>query len=215
MGRMRRGQVAPCPDNLGYAILSDCLGGTLPVREHKTANGRGIVAGRKQNQATKGKAKTAARPARAAPARKKRAAAGANKRKAGGRKAYRPKPNEKYMNPKQVRYFHELLTQRRRELLEEVDRTVHHLQGEATQFPDPTDRASQEEEFALELRTRDRERQLIYKIDEAIRELGNGEYGYCRECGAEIGLHRLEARPMATLCIDCKRLDEIRERQYK
>jgi DnaK suppressor protein len=97
--------------------------------------------------------------------------------------------------------------------MEEVDRTVHHMQDEATNFPDPNDRATQESEFSLELRTRDRERKLIKKIDEALGRLDNGDYGYCEGCGVEIGIRRLEARPTATLCIDCKTLDEIREKQ--
>ena len=95
----------------------------------------------------------------------------------------------------------------------EVDRTVHHMQDGAINFPDPNDRASQEEEFALELRTRDRERKLIRKIDVTLISLKTGDYGYCEFCGAEIGFKRLEARPTATLCIDCKILDEIKERQ--
>ena len=95
----------------------------------------------------------------------------------------------------------------------EVDRTMHHMQDEAANFPDPNDRATQEEEFALELRTRDRERKLIKKIDEAVLTLETRDYGYCELCGVEIGVGRLEARPTATLCIDCKTLDEIKERQ--
>ena len=97
--------------------------------------------------------------------------------------------------------------------MEEVDRTVHHMQDEAANFPDPNDRATQESEFSLELRTRDRERKLIKKIDEALTTLEAGEYGYCDSCGVEIGIRRLEARPTATQCIDCKTLDEIREKQ--
>ncbi|MFQ5488968.1 MAG: RNA polymerase-binding protein DksA, partial [Gammaproteobacteria bacterium] len=99
------------------------------------------------------------------------------------------------------------------ELLEEMERTVHHLQDEAANFPDPNDRASQESEFALELRTRDRERKLIKKIDESLAKLDSLDYGYCDVCGVEIGIRRLEARPTANLCIDCKTLDEIREKQ--
>ena len=97
--------------------------------------------------------------------------------------------------------------------MEEVDRTVHHMQDDAANFPDPNDRATQEEEFALELRTRDRERKLIKKINESLSDLDAGTYGYCETCGVEIGVKRLEARPTATLCIDCKTLDEIREKQ--
>ncbi|NNF16303.1 MAG: RNA polymerase-binding protein DksA, partial [Gammaproteobacteria bacterium] len=98
-------------------------------------------------------------------------------------------------------------------LMEEVDRTVHHMKDEAANFPDPNDRATQESEFSLELRTRDRERKLIKKIEEALAMVGSGDYGYCESCGVEISIRRLEARPTATLCIDCKTLDEIRERQ--
>jgi len=97
--------------------------------------------------------------------------------------------------------------------MEEVDKTVHHMQDEAANFPDPNDRATQESEFAMELRARDRERKLIKKIDESLDNLNTGDYGYCDVCGIEIGLRRLEARPTATQCIDCKTLDEIRERQ--
>ncbi|MBI5451212.1 MAG: RNA polymerase-binding protein DksA [Gammaproteobacteria bacterium] len=119
------------------------------------------------------------------------------------------------MNPRQVTHFRQLLQNWKRELMEEVDRTVHHMQDEAANFPDPNDRATQESEFALELRARDRERKLIKKIDESLDNLENGEYGYCEICGIEIGIRRLEARPTANLCIDCKTLDEIRERQMK
>jgi DnaK suppressor protein len=96
--------------------------------------------------------------------------------------------------------------------MQEVDRTMSHMQDEAANFPDPNDRATQEEEFTLELRTRDRERKLIKKIEESLVDLDKGDYGYCESCGTEIGIRRLEARPTATLCIDCKTLDEIREK---
>jgi len=129
------------------------------------------------------------------------------------RKAYQKKAGEEYMNPDQVEHFRKILNDWKRDLLEEVDRTVHHMQDEASNFPDPNDRATQEEEFALELRTRDRERKLIKKINEALLSLDTGEYGYCEVCGVEIGIKRLEARPTATLCIDCKTLDEIKEKQ--
>lgn len=126
---------------------------------------------------------------------------------------YQEKKGEEYMNPIQVEHFRMLLLSWKRDLMEEVDRTVHHMQDEASNFPDPNDRATQEEEFALELRTRDRERKLIKKIDESLATLDSGDYGYCEVCGVEIGVKRLEARPTATLCIDCKTLDEIKERQ--
>lgn len=126
---------------------------------------------------------------------------------------YTEKKGEDYMGAEQTEHFREILNAWKHDLMQEVDRTVHHMQDEAANFPDPSDRASQEEEFALELRTRDRERKLIRKIDEAILTLDSGDYGYCDVCGIEIGVRRLEARPTATQCIDCKTLDEIKERQ--
>lgn len=129
------------------------------------------------------------------------------------RAPYQKKTGEEYMSPAQVEHFRLLLLDWKRDLLEEVDRTVHHMQDEAANFPDPNDRATQEEEFALELRTRDRERKLIKKINDALTSLDNNDYGYCEQCGVEIGIQRLEARPTATLCIDCKTLDEIKEKQ--
>ena len=110
-------------------------------------------------------------------------------------------------------HFVAILNNWKKELMEEVDRTVHHMQDEAANFPDPADRASQEEEFSLELRTRDRERKLIKKIDETLQLIEDNDYGWCESCGVEIGIRRLEARPTATLCIDCKTLAEIKEKQ--
>ncbi|MEY2699737.1 MAG: hypothetical protein RIQ52_492 [Pseudomonadota bacterium] len=126
---------------------------------------------------------------------------------------YESKPDEEYMNDAQVEHFRVILQGWKAELMQEVDRTVHHMKDEAANFPDPNDRATQESEFSLELRTRDRERKLIKKIEDSIESLERGDYGYCETCGIEIGLRRLEARPTATQCIDCKTLDEIRERQ--
>ena len=117
------------------------------------------------------------------------------------------------MNAKQHKHFRAILETLKSELLQDVERTVHTMQEEATVFADPNDRASQESDIALELRNRDRERKLIKKIDEALGSLENGEYGYCDSCGVEIGLKRLEARPTATMCIDCKTLEELREKQ--
>jgi DnaK suppressor protein len=125
---------------------------------------------------------------------------------------YEPKKDEEYMNDAQVEHFRSILTAWKKELMEEVDRTVHHMQDEAANFPDPNDRATQESEFTMELRARDRERKLIKKIEESINQLDAGDYGYCEQCGIEIGIRRLEARPTATLCIDCKTLDEIKEK---
>ena len=126
---------------------------------------------------------------------------------------YVPKKGEDYMNAKQRTHFRKILENLKAELSEEIDRTVHTMQDEATVFADPNDRASQESDMALELRNRDRERKLIKKIEETIAKIDSGDYGYCDSCGVEIGLKRLEARPTATLCVDCKTLDELRERQ--
>ena len=125
---------------------------------------------------------------------------------------YKIKKGEEYMSEAQVEHFHNILGHWKQELMEEVDRTVHHMQDEAANFPDPNDRASQESDFTMELRTRDRERKLIKKIDESIDLLDSGDYGYCDDCGIEIGIRRLEARPTANQCIDCKSLSEIREK---
>lgn len=126
---------------------------------------------------------------------------------------YKPKKTEDYMSESQLGHFNSILMGWKQELMEEVDRTLHHMQDEAANFPDPLDRAAQEEEFSLELRTRDRERKLIRNIDNMLTRIDSKEYGFCEGCGAEIGIRRLEARPTAVLCIDCKTFDEIRERQ--
>ena len=126
---------------------------------------------------------------------------------------YKPKAREEYMNPKQLAHFKTILEEMKRGLSQDIDRTVHTMQDEATIFADPNDRASQESDMALELRNRDRERKLIKKINETLGKIEAEDYGYCESCGVEIGLKRLEARPTATLCIDCKTLDELREKQ--
>ena len=130
-----------------------------------------------------------------------------------GIEPYQIKKGDEYMDEPMYEHFRDLLRAWKKELMDEVDRTVHHMQDEAANFPDPNDRATQESEFSLELRTRDRERKLIKKIDESMVAIDNNEYGYCESCGIEIGVRRLEARPTASLCIDCKTLDEIREKQ--
>ncbi|MFZ1643024.1 MAG: RNA polymerase-binding protein DksA [Candidatus Contendobacter sp.] len=127
--------------------------------------------------------------------------------------AYQPTAGEDYMSDAQLAHFRQVLLEWKQSLLNEVDRTVNHMQDESTTFPDPNDRATQEEEFSLELRTRDRERKLLKKISESIAQIESGDYGYCEACGVEIGLPRMLARPTATLCIDCKMLEEIREKQ--
>jgi DnaK suppressor protein len=110
-------------------------------------------------------------------------------------------------------HFRKILEAVKKELSEDIDRTVHTMQDEATVFADPNDRASQETDMAIELRNRDRERKLIKKIDETLGRIESGDYGFCDKCGVEIGIKRLEARPTATLCIDCKTLDELKEKQ--
>ena len=127
---------------------------------------------------------------------------------------YIVKRGEQYMSKEQSEHFRQILLNWKRDLMEEVDRTVTHMKDEAANFPDPNDRATQEEEFSLELRTRDRERKLIRKIDEALKRIEDGSYGYCLETGEEIGIKRLEARPVATLSIEAQERRERRERQY-
>ena len=126
---------------------------------------------------------------------------------------YSAKKGEEYMSSKQLTHFRTILETLKVELMSDIERTVHTMQDEATVFADPNDRASQETDIAIELRNRDRERKLIKKIEETIDRIENGDYGYCNGCGVEIGIKRLEARPTATLCIDCKTLEEVRERQ--
>ncbi len=126
---------------------------------------------------------------------------------------YKPKKGEEYMNPKQLDHFRQIMNGIKASLGADIDRTVHTMQDEATVFADPNDRATQESDVSLELRNRDRERKLIKNIDKMLARIEAGDYGYCDKCGIEIGLSRLEARPTATLCIDCKTLDEIREKQ--
>ncbi|MEH6471184.1 MAG: RNA polymerase-binding protein DksA [Halopseudomonas sp.] len=126
---------------------------------------------------------------------------------------YQTQKGEEYMNEPQRDHFKNILNAWKRELMEEVDSTIHHMQEEAANFADPADRASQEEEFSLELRTRDRERKLTKKINETLERIEQDDYGFCDSCGVEIGIRRLEARPTATQCIDCKTLAEIKEKQ--
>jgi len=129
-------------------------------------------------------------------------------------KPYIPRRGEQYMGKEQLDHFRNILNTWKRDLMQEVDRTVLHMKDEAANFPDPNDRATQESEFSLELRTRDRERKLIRKIEEAIKRIDDGSYGYCVETGEEIGIKRLEARPVATLCVEAQERRERRERQY-
>ncbi len=132
-----------------------------------------------------------------------------------GVEPYQEKAGEEYMSPEQTAHFTKILEAWRNQLREEVDRTVHHMQDEAANFPDPVDRASQEEEFSLELRNRDRERRLIKKIEKTLNKIEEDDFGFCDSCGIEIGIRRLEARPTADLCIDCKTLAEMKEKQMQ
>ena len=126
---------------------------------------------------------------------------------------YEAKEGEEYMSARQLAHFRKILESLKKELSEDIDRTVHTMQDEATVFADPNDRASQETDMAIELRNRDRERKLIKKIEETVARIDGDDYGFCDKCGVEIGIKRLEARPTATLCIDCKTLDELKEKQ--
>ena len=127
---------------------------------------------------------------------------------------YKPKKNEEYMNSQQLEHFRIILSNWRLELMEQVDGTVNNLQEKAGSLPDPNDRASQESEFGLELKTRDRERKLLRKIASALSRIDDGSYGFCEETGEEIGLRRLEARPIATLCFEAQERHEITEQHY-
>ena len=128
---------------------------------------------------------------------------------------YKPNRGEEYMSDDQLKHFRNILLSWKKELMEEVDRTVHHMKDEAANFPDPNDRATQESEFGLELRTRDRERKLLKKIDSGLERIEDGSYGLCEETGEEIGLKRLEARPVATLSVEAQERRELAERQYR
>jgi len=132
-----------------------------------------------------------------------------------GIQPYKPRRSEAYMSKEQLKHFGKILGAWKNELMFEVDRTVHHMQDEAANFPDPNDRATQESEFGLELRTRDRERKLLRKIDSALARIDDASYGYCDETGEEIGLKRLEARPVATLCLEAQERRELAERQFR
>ncbi|KAF0193224.1 MAG: DnaK suppressor protein [Gammaproteobacteria bacterium] len=178
------------------------------------AKTRARITAAKQEPVKKPAAKprtVAAKTATAAPAKPAAVPSGST-HEFTGFTPYKMKKGEEYMNKVQRQHFRAILMDWKMELMREVDRTMHHLQDDAANYPDPNDRATQESDFTLELRTRDRERKLIKKIDESLGNLGAGDYGYCEVCGVEIGIRRLEARPTAMQCIDCKTLDEIREK---
>ena len=182
-------------------------------------------AGKKVRTTPVKKKASAGKKVRAAPVKKK-APAGKKARSASARMTvhsdnavlsditpYKKRQGEEYMNRKQLDHFHTILINWKESLMQEVDRTVTHMQADSANHADSADRATQEEGFSLELRERDRERKLIRKIDQALSRLDNSDFGYCKLCGVEIGIRRLEARPTATMCIDCKTFDEIKEKQ--
>ena len=206
------------------------------VTRNKSASGKKASAGKSSkksalNRTASSKKSTraavVARPSRrpavarssasAVPARSSKAAARRGGVLAGpvpGFEPYQPKRGEAYMSEEQLEHFRQLLLAWKRELMEEVDRTMHHMKDDASNPPDPNDRATQETEFGLELRTRDRERKLLKKIESALDRIDNGTYGYCEETGDEIGLRRLEARPVATLCVEAQERRELAEKQF-
>ncbi|MHC8596913.1 RNA polymerase-binding protein DksA [Arenicellales bacterium IMCC55707] len=130
-----------------------------------------------------------------------------------GVKPHKPKRGEPYMGEIQSAHFREILNAWKKELLDDINKTMSVMQDENINLPDPNDRATLETDRSLELRTRDRERKLVKKINDSLVDLDKGDYGYCEDCGVDIGIKRLEARPTASLCIDCKSLSEIREKQ--
>ena len=131
-----------------------------------------------------------------------------------GMKPYKAKAREKYMSNKQLKHFKNILLTWKAQLENEANKTVHHIKNESVNFADPNDRASQESDFSLELRTRDRERKLLKKIQFSIKKIENGSYGYCEETGEEIGLKRLEARPVANLSLEAQERREIKDKQF-
>ncbi len=200
------------------AAVEKAAGPSTAKRVAKKGMPKAAAAGNAPAKPPRAATKKAPRPAAAKRTTTRRAQSGSGAEAGGllsvmGFAPYQPKKGEPYMSDAQIEHFRKVLLGWKRQLMEETERTVHHMQDEAANFPDPNDRATQEEEFSLELRTRDRERKLVKKINEALARIDIGEYGYCEACGVEIGIRRLEARPTATLCIDCKTLDEIREKQ--
>jgi DnaK suppressor protein len=169
-----------------------------------------------RNSAAQAAAEPSSRvPSNAAAAAAKSTRASALSGPVRGFQPYQPKRGEAYMSDEQLEHFRHILMAWKRELMEEVDRTVLHMKDDAANFPDPNDRATQESEFGLELRTRDRERKLLKKIDSALQRIDDRSYGYCEETGDEIGLRRLEARPVATLCVEAQERRELAERQFR
>ena len=182
------------------------------VAKKKAVKKKTVAKTKRKKVATKARKKSAATTGKR---RKARRRSHGNDVDIHGIKPYRTRAGEGYMNEEQMEHFREILFAWKVELMQEVDRTVHHMQDEASNFPDPNDRATQESEFGLELRTRDRERKLLKKIDQALARIDDGAYGFCEETGEEIGLKRLEARPVATLCVEAQERREVAERQFR
>lgn len=180
-------------------------------KKHVSTKKAGAPSKKKPLAATKSTAGKKPPAARSSSARRESVLAGPVR----GFTPYQPKRGEEYMSDAQLGHFRHILIAWKRELMEEVDRTMHHMKDDAANFPDPNDRATQESEFGLELRTRDRERKLLRKIDSALQRIEDGSYGYCEETGEEIGLRRLEARPVATLCVEAQERRELAERQFR
>lgn len=190
--------------------------GAIKAPVKKRAGG-GSSPGKPRSERPKAAQKTPPSAAGKAPATKKktgaRTAAKHGNAAPSAIRPYKRRKGEKYMNRRQLEHFRKLMIAWKGDLMQEVDRTVVHMKADSSNYADSADRATQEEGFSLELRERDRERKLIRKIEEALVRIDSSEYGYCELCGIEIGISRLEARPTATMCIDCKTLDEIKERQ--
>lgn len=188
------------------------------VARKKAASKKRVIKEKPAASKAPGKKKAVAqqRPIRSkAPARRARRRSDLLSGPIHGIAPYAAARGEEYMGQEQLGHFEEILGSWKRELMDEVDRTVHHMQDEAANFPDPNDRATQESEFGLELRTRDRERKLLRKIDSALARIEERSYGFCEETGEEIGLKRLEARPVATLCVESQERRELAERQFR
>ena len=189
-----------------------------PASRKKAASKKKPVSRKKaasKKKATARKKPARKKVARKAPAKRVRSRGEVLSGPIHGIEPYKPGGGEEYMSSDQLDHFNNILGAWKKELMFEVDRTVHHMQDEAANFPDPNDRATQESEFGLELRTRDRERKLLRKIESALARVDDGSYGYCDETGEEIGLKRLEARPVATLCLEAQERRELAERQFR
>ena len=188
--------------------------GVAAHKDHKKPSAKKTVAAAPVKKPAPAPAR-AFTPAAPAPAPKRRLGASLLTGPMRGFTPYQPTRGEDYMSKGQLEHFRQILLAWKRELMEEVDRTMLHMKDDAANFPDPNDRATQESEFGLELRTRDRERKLLKKIDSALSRIDDGSYGYCEETGDEIGLRRLEARPVATLCVEAQERRELAERQFR